>query len=122
MDVETELKQLRSEVAAATGLSMVHTSFAPPVSAVVAATTANDAPSFCYSVPSDTFAGGIEEVPPPAGPRTIEVGAHSMGLLPEDAIEPAAALSGGANTVSGGAPGGAPSGGAVVDSGTSTSG
>ncbi|KAK3274835.1 hypothetical protein CYMTET_17002 [Cymbomonas tetramitiformis] len=49
MDVETELQQLRSEVAAATGVRMVQASFAPPVSAVVAATTANVAPSFSYS-------------------------------------------------------------------------
>eukprot|EP00854_Cymbomonas_tetramitiformis_P011015 gene11015-biopygen11296 len=64
------------------GVSMVQASFAPPVPAVVAATTANDAPSFSYSAPSDEFAGGIEEVLPPVGPRTIEMGAHSMGTLP----------------------------------------
>ncbi|KAK3245282.1 hypothetical protein CYMTET_45139 [Cymbomonas tetramitiformis] len=58
MYVEIELKQLRSEVAAATGVSMVQGSFAPPVSAVVAATTANDALSFSYSAPSGEFAGG----------------------------------------------------------------
>ncbi|KAK3234173.1 hypothetical protein CYMTET_55564 [Cymbomonas tetramitiformis] len=55
------------------GVSMVQASFAPPVPAVVAATTANDAPSFSYSAPSDEFAGGIEEVLPPVGPRTIEM-------------------------------------------------
>ncbi|KAK3273434.1 hypothetical protein CYMTET_18321 [Cymbomonas tetramitiformis] len=87
MDVETELKQLRSEVAAATGVSMVQASFAPPVSTVVTAPSANDAPSFSYSAPS-AEQGGIEEVPPPAGPRTVEMGAHSVGFLPEDAIEP----------------------------------
>ncbi|KAK3287825.1 hypothetical protein CYMTET_4681 [Cymbomonas tetramitiformis] len=37
--------------------SLVQATFVPPVSAVVAATTANDAPSFSYSVPSDEFAG-----------------------------------------------------------------
>eukprot|EP00854_Cymbomonas_tetramitiformis_P006450 gene6450-biopygen6492 len=89
MYVEIELKQLRSEVAAATGVSMVQGSFAPPVSAVVAATTANDALSFSYSAPSGEFAGGIEEVPPPAGPRTIETDAHSMGTLLSDVVEPA---------------------------------
>ncbi|KAK3237093.1 hypothetical protein CYMTET_52802 [Cymbomonas tetramitiformis] len=87
MDVETEQQQQRSEVAAATGVSMMQASFAPPLSAVVAATTANDAPNFTYSAPSDEFTGGIEEVPPPAGPRTIEMGAHCMGTLSGDAVE-----------------------------------
>ncbi|KAK3288913.1 hypothetical protein CYMTET_3631 [Cymbomonas tetramitiformis] len=168
MDVEAELQQLRSEVTTATGVSMVQASFAPPVSAVVAATAANDAPSFSYSAPTDEFVGGIAMLPPPAGPRTIEVGACSLGDLPVDAVEPvgiqlpctvvaalrlhlarepvvcygqaciyngigtlspvvraqvlatfqAAALSGGADIASGGAPGGAPGGGPVIASGT----
>ncbi|KAK3244645.1 hypothetical protein CYMTET_45751, partial [Cymbomonas tetramitiformis] len=75
----------------ATEVSMVHASFTQPVSAVVAATTGNDAPSFFYSAPTDEFPGGIEMVPPPAGPRTIEMSAHSVGTLPGDAIGPVAA-------------------------------
>ncbi|KAK3289013.1 hypothetical protein CYMTET_3540 [Cymbomonas tetramitiformis] len=58
MDVEAELKQLRRDVAAATEVSMVHASFSQPVSAVVAATTANDKPNFTYSAPTDEFARG----------------------------------------------------------------
>ncbi|KAK3275042.1 hypothetical protein CYMTET_16809 [Cymbomonas tetramitiformis] len=108
---------------------MVQASFTPPVSAVVAATAAIDAPSYCIrALSTDEFAGGIDVIPPPERPRTIEVGAHSMELLPEDAIGSviaafqAVALSGGADTMSGGAPGGAPGGGPVISSGTSTAG
>ncbi|KAK3268288.1 hypothetical protein CYMTET_23197, partial [Cymbomonas tetramitiformis] len=75
-------------------------SFTPPVSAVVAATAANDAPSYFNSAHTDEFAGGIEEVPPPAGPRTIEVGAHySMGTLPVDAGVAAAVHGGGGSAI-----------------------
>ncbi|KAK3252789.1 hypothetical protein CYMTET_37931 [Cymbomonas tetramitiformis] len=119
MDVEAELQQLRRDVTAVTEVSMVQASFTPPVSAVVAATAAIDAPSYCIMAPTDEFTGGIDVLPPPERPRTVEMGAHSMGLLPEDAIEPviaafqAAALSGGADTVSGGP---------VIPSRTSTTG
>ncbi|KAK3272771.1 hypothetical protein CYMTET_18951 [Cymbomonas tetramitiformis] len=117
---------------------MVQASFTPPVSAVVAATAATDAPSYFYSEPMDEFTGGIEAVPPPTGPRTIEMSAYSMGAQPAcifsgiDTLSPvvraqvlaafqATALSGSADIASGGAPGGAP-GGPVIASGTSSAG
>ncbi|KAK3234176.1 hypothetical protein CYMTET_55558 [Cymbomonas tetramitiformis] len=71
--MEAELQQLRRDVTPATEVSMVQASFSQPVSAVVAATAANDKPNFYYSPRTDEFPGGIE-----ARPRTIEVGAHSM--------------------------------------------
>ncbi|KAK3248715.1 hypothetical protein CYMTET_41830 [Cymbomonas tetramitiformis] len=93
-DVEAELQQLRREVTTATEVSMVQASFTRRLSAAGAATAANDAPSYCFSAPTDEFAGGIELVPPPAGrPRTIEMGACSMGALPVDAAEPVVARS-----------------------------
>ncbi|KAK3252479.1 hypothetical protein CYMTET_38223 [Cymbomonas tetramitiformis] len=154
MDVDAELQQLRREVTAATEVSMVQASFTPPVSAVVAATAATDAPSYRYSAPTDEFKGGIEMVPPPAGPHTIEMGVAAAvhgGGSSAAAREPvvcygqacifsgidtlssvvraqvlaafqAAALSGGADIASGGAPGGAPGGGPVLASGVSSAG
>ncbi|KAK3271349.1 hypothetical protein CYMTET_20292 [Cymbomonas tetramitiformis] len=187
---------------AATEVSVVQASFSQPASAVVAASAAIDAPSYCLAAPTDEFPGGIEVLPPLEGPRTVEMGAHSMGIEPAykraplmtrspivgcgvsprglgshmpvvllacillccgvarvaaavhggggsavarepvvcygqacifsgiDSLSPvvraqviaafqAAALSGGADTASGGATGGAPGGGAVIGSGTS---
>ncbi|KAK3247293.1 hypothetical protein CYMTET_43202 [Cymbomonas tetramitiformis] len=152
MDVEAELQQLGRDVAAATEVSMVQASFAPPVSAVVAATADSGLPSYYLSTPTDEFVGGIEMLHPPAGPRTIEMGVAAAvhgGGSPAAAREPvvcygqacifsgivdtlspmvraqvlaafqAAALSGGADISSGGAP---PGGGPVIASGTSAAG
>ncbi|KAK3271913.1 hypothetical protein CYMTET_19761 [Cymbomonas tetramitiformis] len=82
MDVEAELQQLRRDVTAAAEVSMVQTSFSQPASTVVAASAAIDAPSYCLAAPTEEFPGGMDVLPPPGGPRTIEMGAHSMGLEP----------------------------------------
>ncbi|KAK3232805.1 hypothetical protein CYMTET_56862 [Cymbomonas tetramitiformis] len=51
-------------------------------SAVVAASAAIDAPSYCLATPTDEFLGGVEVLPPPEGPRTVEMGNCNLPGLP----------------------------------------